>query len=113
MVKENKSLVVFFHHLFVSLQAVCLAVLFVRLLVRLLFPEEMEEVAQVVEILLDHDAHSLGGEAGFCEVAVVSLAIGFEDKVAVLCEQPLQVEVANEIAGCNGIVTIAEVTVYE
>ena len=59
------------------------------------------------------DADALSGEGSLGEIAVVGLAVGLQTEVARRREQPLDVEVADEVGVGNGCVAIAEGAVDE
>ena len=80
----------------------------------LFFHFPTEEFAPCIEVALIGDADALCVEGGLCEVAVVGLVVGLDIGVAIRCESPLDIEVADEVGVvCQGIVAITEITVDE
>ena len=72
-----------------------------------------EYVPPRIEVAFQAYAYALRGDGRFGEVAVVGFAVGFQAYVSAGGEQPLHVEIADEIACCGGIVAIAEVSIDE
>ena len=80
----------------------------------LLGDEQSEHIPPTVEVPFHGDADALGRQGGFGEVAVVGLAVGFQTHVPVSCQQPLQVEISDEVSVRGGlVVAVTEIAIDE
>ena len=74
---------------------------------------QVEEVAQIAEILLHEQADTLGVERVAGEVSVVGLVVYLDGEVSVWQKQVANVEVADERTGGIRVVAIAELAIDE
>mgnify|MGYP003312484172 CR=1 FL=1 len=72
-------------------------------------------IFQTAEVPLQHNANALRRQGRLGEIAVVGLTVGFQAHIAILREEILDIEVADEVGGGGqrGFVTIAELPVEQ